>query len=1091
MRLHAVDPVSAPMDGAPGDGAGGPPLARRGPRYARPVHAQGEPGRQCPAPDVLDAFVQGGLAATEVEAVEHHLDGCAECGRVVAELAWVYGAASGDVSSSSEPVPGDTQPAMSTTIAPGHGTTLGRYLVLERLGSGGMGVVFAAYDPDLDRKVALKLLHGTAGDEERQRLLREAQAMARLAHPNVVTVHDVCLVGERIFIAMEFIDGQTLGAWTRERKRSWREIVEVLLPCAQGLVAAHQAGIVHRDFKPDNVLIGKDGRARVSDFGLARPTADGRGWVAASGSASGGQPMLTRAGALVGTPAYMSPEQFRGAPADARSDQFGFCVTAYEALFGVRPFEGKNIAELADAVQSGRIREPPKSSVPRWLRQLVVRGLATDPAARHDGMAAIVRVLEARRRAGKRWIAAAAFVGGTALGVAGLHWATAGLRLPCDDDDVEALAGAWSEQRKLSLVEGLAAVPSPFAKDTAERVGGQLDAYAQGWVDMRREACQATHVRHEQSDELFDLRMSCLERRRARMHALVDALLASREASIEHALLAVASLPPVADCGDVARLNAEVPEPDDPQLRATVETLRLELDAIAALDATGQTREGLTRVQALDARVRELDYRPIAAEVALQLGRLLGDAGEYAAAAEHLERAHMTARASRHDRVAAAAIVALVDAVGYDLLQLDEGRRWARLAEADVERVDDPMLRASLWGHHADLESAAGNHRVALELDRLAFALVSGVKPDDVITRAAGLRRIGNDHFSLGEYQLALDYGERALAMAEPQLGSDHPALAAWLKVVGNALYLLGRTDEARVAYQRALTLLESAHGREHPDVAGMLLNLANTIRDEPQRTLEMQLEALGILERTLGAEHPDLTESLNNVGKSLEDMGKLREALPYLERSAKIAEDRFGSDHPDVADALNAVGRVRQELGEPSLALELHRRVLEIRKAKLGDRHPQVGVALHNIAQDLDALGRTDEARKHYQQALVVLETALGPDHSGVATVCTNLGNHLRKHGDPEGAREQHERALAIQRKLYGAKNSRTGGSHYNLAQALVDLGRCEEARPHYEAALAVFTDTHDTAKLQLVREGLDRRCAAPAVAPDPAGEL
>jgi len=1045
-------------------------------------------GLGCPGPEVLDAFVQGALDVPDVEAVERHLDVCSECGRLVAELAWAYGASSAERGVTGEPLPGDTQPAMSAVVPPGHGTTMGRYLVLERLGAGGMGVVYAAYDPDLDRKVALKLLHGTAGDEERQRLLREAQAMARLAHPNVVTVHDVCPVGERLFIAMEFIDGQTLGAWLRERKRSWREIVEVLLPCAQGLVAAHQAGIVHRDFKPDNVLIGKDGRVRVSDFGLARPSSDGRGWAAdASGPISGAEPLLTRAGALVGTPAYMSPEQFRGHAADARSDQFGFCVTAYEALFGVRPFAGKTVVELADAVVAGRVREPPKSNVPRWLKQLVLRGLAVDPAARHDGMAAIVRVLEARRRAGRRWIAAVTFAGGTALGVAGLHWATSGLLLPCEDEG-ESLAGAWSEQRKLSLVEGLAAVPSPFAKGTAERVGTELDEYAHAWVDMRREACQATHVRHEQSDEMFDRRMSCLERRRTRMHALVDALLANRDATIEHALDAVATLPQLADCADVDRLNAEVAAPDDPQLRATVETLRLELDAIAALDATGQTREGLTRAQALDERVRSVEYRPLVAEVALQLGRLYGDAGEYEHAAEHLERAHMVARASSHDVVAAAAIVDLVDAVGYDLVRLDEGRRWARLADADVERVGDPVLRAALWANRADLEGAAGNPRVSLELDRLALALLSGVRPDDTLTISAGLRRIGSDHFKLGEYALALEYGEKALAMAEPLLGSEHPALSAWLKGVGNPLYLLGRDDEARATYQRALALLEAAHGREHPDVARMLNNLANTMKGEPARALELQREALGIYERTLGVEHPDLADTLNNIGHSLEDKGQLREALPFFERAMKISEKRFGSDHPEVADALNHVGRVRQSLGEPSIALELHRRVLEIRRTHLGERHPQVGVALHNIAQDLDGLGRVDEARKHYQQALVVLETALGPDHSGVATVCTNFGNHLLRQGEPDAAREQHERSLAIQRKLHGEKNERTAGAHYNLGRALVDLGRCDEARPHFEAAISTFTDVGNTAKLELARAGLDR-CRAPmSVAPVPA---
>lgn len=962
----------------------------------------------------------------------------------------------------------------------------GRYTLGRELGSGGLGIVYAARDPELDRDVAIKFLRGdrlhgeTPTPATLPPLLREAQAMARVAHPNVIAVYDVGTYGpderpERlgaagrgVFLVMELVDGLDLQQWLRAGRHGWRRIVEVFLAAARGLAAAHDHGLVHRDFKPTNVLVGRDGRPRVLDFGLAR----------AHGEA--------REDAIVGTPAYMSPEQFRGQPADARSDQFGFCVTAYEALWGVRPFVGKTVAEVADAVVEGRVREPPKSNVPRWLRQLVMHGLAVDPAARHDGMAAIVRVLETRRRAGRRWIAAAAFVGGTALGVAGLHWATSNLALPCDDDD-EALAGAWSEQRKLSLVEGLAAMPSSYAKDTADRVGAELDDYARRWLDMRRDACQATHVRHEQSDDLFDRRMACLERRRSRLHALVDALLANREATLEHALSAIGTLPAVADCADVDRLQAEVRAPDDPQVRAWVETLRLELDAIAALDATGQTREGLERARALDNRVHDREYRPLVAEVALQLGRSFGDAGEYEAAATELERAHMIGRASGHDRVAAAAIVELVDAVGYDLVRLDEGRRWARLAEADVERTNDPVLRASLWGKRADLEGAGGNFRVALELDRLAYALLGGVTPDDPLALSAGLRRIANDHFSLGEYARSLEHAERALAMAEPLLGSEHPALASWLKAVGNPLYMLGRNAEARATYERALALLVGAHGREHPDVARMINNLANTMRDQPAQKLELQREALGIYERTLGPEHPDLAGTLDNIGSSLEDKGELREALPFLERSAKIAEDRFGPDHPDVADALNHVGRVRQALGEPAVALDLHERVLAIRRKHLGDRHPQVGVALSNIAVDLDALGRTDEARKNFQQALVVIETALGPDHSAVATVCTNFGNHLRAHGDPEAAIEQHERALAIQRKLNGAKSERAAGSLYNLAQALVDLHRCDEARPHYEVAIAVFTELGDRKKLALAREGLDR-CRVPmSVAPAP----
>ncbi|HET6583005.1 MAG TPA: serine/threonine-protein kinase, partial [Nannocystaceae bacterium] len=225
------------------------------------------------------------------------------------------------------------------------GTTLGRYVVLERIGSGGMGVVYAAYDPQLDRKVALKLLHAREerdGDSGgRARVLREAQAMARLSHPNVVAVHDVGVVDDTLFVAMEFVEGVTLGHFIAAGSRRWNEVLDVFEPAGRGLAAAHAAGLVHRDFKPDNVMIGNDGRVRVMDFGLARAAAE---ITTESSEGSGGSIVelsgvdrLTRTGALVGTPAYMAPELLAGGNADARSDQFAFCVALHRALYGTAP----------------------------------------------------------------------------------------------------------------------------------------------------------------------------------------------------------------------------------------------------------------------------------------------------------------------------------------------------------------------------------------------------------------------------------------------------------------------------------------------------------------------------------------------------------------------------------------------------------------------------------------------------------------------------------------------------------------------------------------------------------------------------------
>ena len=270
--------------------------------------------------------------------------------------------------------------------------TIGRFRVLSPLGAGGMSVVYGAYDERLDRRVAVKLLKGRGSPDSQARLLREAQAMARLSHPNVVAVHEAGLWEDQVFIAMEFVKGQDLRAWLVQEPRAWPEVVEVFRAAGLGLAAAHQAGLVHRDFKPANVLLGDDGRARVVDFGLVRqsdepPPVPADSLVRAPIPGAGMHTTLTATGAILGTPAYMSPEQHLGRPADARSDQFSFCVALHEGLYGALPFAGDSLPLLADAVLSGRVRPVPEDSrVPAWLRAVVLRGLAVDPAARWPSM---------------------------------------------------------------------------------------------------------------------------------------------------------------------------------------------------------------------------------------------------------------------------------------------------------------------------------------------------------------------------------------------------------------------------------------------------------------------------------------------------------------------------------------------------------------------------------------------------------------------------------------------------------------------------------------------------------------------------------
>jgi serine/threonine protein kinase len=313
------------------------------------------------------------------------------------------------------------------------GLRVGRYLIDSLIGRGAMGVVYAATDPDLHRKVAVKILRSDALSDDarhqmRARLLREAQAMARLSHPEVITVHDVGSLGDQLFVAMEYVEGETLRQWRRAKHRSCAEVLAVYERAGGGLAAAHEAGLIHRDFKPDNVLVGRDGRVRVTDFGLARSVDEGQS--AATLAAAEVEPgsgriltTLTRTGMLLGTPAYMAPEQLRGGAADARSDVFSFCVALYEALYGERPFEGSNVVLLQSEIELGHVRSPPvMTPVPRWLRAVLLRGLLASPRERFASMRALLDGLRAahgasRRRKARTITAVALVVGVASLAV--------------------------------------------------------------------------------------------------------------------------------------------------------------------------------------------------------------------------------------------------------------------------------------------------------------------------------------------------------------------------------------------------------------------------------------------------------------------------------------------------------------------------------------------------------------------------------------------------------------------------------------------------------------------------------------------------
>ncbi|HEY2732287.1 MAG TPA: serine/threonine-protein kinase, partial [Polyangia bacterium] len=411
----------------------------------------------------------------------------------------------------------DDQPE-TTGIALFRGGMIGRYIVLGLLGKGGMGVVYSAYDPELDRKVALKLLrvaHRKKGedlDAKRTRLLREAKAIARLSHPAVVVVYDVGTFQDQVFIAMELVDGMTAIRWRATRNPSWKEVLRVFIEAGEGIQAAHAADLIHRDFKPENVMVTREGKVRVMDFGLARtmeritedvpPDADGPTMPGIRQAES----RLTNEGNVVGTPAYMPPEQYLGVT-DERSDQFSFCVSLYECLYGQHPFEARGSASLAGNMQAGRVHEaPPHTKVPLWVRKILLRGLKPRPEERYPSLRALLTSLgHDPAVARRRWLIAGSVAAGAVALAFGMQRAADSKRAFCAAGP-EKLTAAWElpsgrgpeGPRHAAVRKAFRATGKPYAPDAIRGVTGLLDDYAAKWAGLYRDTCEATHVRGEQ-----------------------------------------------------------------------------------------------------------------------------------------------------------------------------------------------------------------------------------------------------------------------------------------------------------------------------------------------------------------------------------------------------------------------------------------------------------------------------------------------------------------------------------------------------------------------------------------------------------------
>lgn len=989
---------------------------------------------KCPADQTLGAYLEGKLSTDDRTAIMGHIDECPDCrGRLAQRARVALPAFQGAVANQD----------LLTTLsfenqALGRGSSIGRFLILDPIGKGSMGIVHLAYDPVLDRKVALKFLRPDViapykDDTAKKRLLREAQAMAKLSHPNVVTVHEVLEKDNQIILAMEYVEGRTLRSWLQEEERTWQEIREVFVAAGQGLHAAHKSGMIHRDFKPENVLIAQDGRVLVTDFGLARIT--GASVEMKGPSKSQTEPgttspvpltSLTVTGSLLGTPAYMAPEQFEGRPVDARSDQFGFCVALYEAMYHQRPFSGTNLQELMENTFAGEILETANTNVPDWLAAIIKRGLAVKPEDRHPSMKELLEELksdpeqeETERRAlrNRRLVLISvillAVVGPVSVWY-GLRYRTVQL---CKSAEGE-FSGIWNKPTKNSIKEAFLATQKPYAQGTWERVERAFDAYLEDWTILRGEVCQAKHIHGTESEELFDLKMSCLKTCKHELRALTKVFAKADSGVVEKAVQATSSLTGINMCADEKALRATYPPPKTEEVKTKVEAIREKLVEVGALKKTGKYTLGLEFAKKLKEEANTLDYKPIQAEALYWIGELLERVGEYKEAETMLYDAFRLAGQSRAPLLAAKAMSSLVWVIGCKQARYPEGILLSKAAESMLEVAGgDDTTRALLLGFLGVVFEKKGDYDKALENYRSSLAVRKKALGPDHHLVASILSNLGNVFERQGKYDKALENHRRSLAIVEKTLGSNHPNVAVTLNNLGIVFYSQGKYDKALENYRRALAIWEKALGPDHPDVSKALNNLGNVFRKQgsSDKALENYRRVLAIREKVLGPDHPDVARTLNNLGIVFTDQGKYKKALKKYDKALAIWEKAQGPEHPNVAMTLNNLGSFFGQQGKYNKASENYRRALTIWEKALGPEHPYVAMTLKNLGLVFDIQGKHKKAVHHYRRTLAIYEKVLEPEHPNVAEVLISIGDVFAAQGKPKHAIKPLERAVTI----------------------------------------------------------------------------
>jgi len=669
------------------------------------------------------------------------------------------------------------------------GDCLGRYTVRRLLGAGGMGWVFEAVDPVLGRTVAIKVIQsdGEPTSKARARLLREAQALARLHHPNVVSIYDVDIEGTQVYIAMEHVQGATLGEWRLAAKRSWREVVAKFLAAGRGLAAAHAVGIIHRDFKPANVLVGEE-RVVVVDFGVAR--------------GDGEEPLergpidmldigVTQTGEYVGTLLYMAPEQRARGIVTAQSDQYSFCVALWEALHGERPPSTTRRAE-----------------VPGWVNAALERGLEADPQRRWQSMKDLLSALT-RDPARRRWNTASFIV--AVLAIALVLFATNRTGNVC----AEPTTSIWNDIARASVRAAFVASGAADASDRFDHLDRAIRARVSRWANFHVEACAATEIRHQQPATVMEARMACLARGLDQIAAFVLALGSVGGARLDHAAVQVDTIGDLEACSDVVAVAQVVSPPSDWQVAAAIQRLEREAARVEALARAGDFADAKAAMPALVERARALGHQPLLARVLYDSGDLACTNADLHTAAVDLYAAANAAAAAHDDYASTEIYTRLVSCIGGIDVSLASATALAQVAEAALARVaSPPELRLRLYWAEWSLRARADDPDNSLAYADLVLLFAQRLYGQESTEYALALRGLGISLYSFNAFRAAKATLNEALRLYERLLGPSHPLAIGARYYLAKTEYELGDLDAAREILERAVALT-SGHETE------------------------------------------------------------------------------------------------------------------------------------------------------------------------------------------------------------------------------------------------------------------------------------